>query len=88
MHSDPLMSDPANGNFRPSAACRDAGTNVGLTSDYNGIPVPIGSAQDIGMHEAKPTGGIIGDGLLSVRDELKSTKESITRSVLNKGELQ
>lgn len=36
------------GNGSP---CKDAGTNVGLTVDYEGALVPSGAAQDMGAHE-------------------------------------
>jgi len=39
--SDPLMTDPANGDFtlQPTSPCIDAGVDVGLTTDYLGNPV-------------------------------------------------
>jgi len=50
---DPLVVDPANGNFslQSSSPCIDAGIGVGLTQDYAGITVPQGSAPDIGAYE-------------------------------------
>lgn len=55
INSDPLMTDPANGDFtlQIGSPCIDAGTDVGLTTDYAGIqwPFPKGSAPDIGAYE-------------------------------------
>ena len=49
--SNPLMIDPANGNFRlnPHSLCVNAGTAVGLLIDYLGLM--IRHAPDIGAHE-------------------------------------
>ncbi len=51
--SDPLMVSPANGDFhlQPNSPCIDAGVDVGLTQDYDGISVPQGYAPDIGAYE-------------------------------------
>lgn len=53
VESDPLMTDPANGDFtlQKNSPCRDAGTDVGLTTDYRDTLVPKGSAPDIGAYE-------------------------------------
>ena len=53
LNSDPLMTDPDNGDFRLKMAspCIDAGTDVGLTQDYDGNNVPYGWAVDIGAYE-------------------------------------
>ena len=50
---DPLMTDPANDNFKlnPHSPCINAGTDVSLTEDYEGNAVPQGSAPDIGAYE-------------------------------------
>jgi len=39
--TDPLMTDPANGDFtlQPNSPCIDAGVDVGLTEDYAGNPI-------------------------------------------------
>jgi len=53
-NTDPLMVDPANGNYRLQALspCRDNGdATLGLTSDITGRLVPLGSAPDIGAYE-------------------------------------
>lgn len=52
VNSDPLMTDPANGDFtlQATSPCVDAGTNVSLTRDYAGDPVPQG-VTDIGAYE-------------------------------------
>jgi len=49
--SDPLMIDPANDNFKlnPHSPCVNAGTDVSLTDDYEGLK--IRHAPDIGAHE-------------------------------------
>ena len=49
--SDPLMIDPANGDFHlnPHSPCVNAGTSVSLTEDYEGLK--IRHAPDIGAHE-------------------------------------
>jgi len=48
---DPLMIDPANNNFHlnPHSPCVNAGTDVSLTEDYEGLK--IRHAPDIGAHE-------------------------------------
>jgi len=48
---DPLMLDPANGNFKlnPHSPCINKGTDVSLTEDYEGLK--IRHAPDIGAHE-------------------------------------
>jgi len=49
--SDPLMIDPANGDFKlnPHSPCVNAGTDVSLTEDYEGLK--IRHAPDIGAYE-------------------------------------
>ena len=51
--SDPLFVNAAGGNFQLQAGspCRDVGVNVDLTRDVLGVPVPQGSAPDIGAYE-------------------------------------
>lgn len=48
-----LFVDPANRNFRlrNGSPAVDAGTDLGLTVDYDGHPVPAGSGPDIGAYE-------------------------------------
>ena len=48
---DPLMIDPGNGDFHlnPHSPCVNAGTDVSLTEDYEGLK--IRHAPDIGAHE-------------------------------------
>ena len=50
-NSDPLMIDPANGDFHlnPHSPCVNAGTSVSLTEDYEGLK--IRHAPDIGAYE-------------------------------------
>jgi len=51
VESDPLMTDPANDNFKlnPHSPCVNAGTDVSLTEDYEGLK--IRHAPDIGAYE-------------------------------------
>jgi len=50
---DPAFIDPEHGNFhlRPQSPAIDNGTNVGLRFDFEGNPIPQGSAPDIGAYE-------------------------------------
>ncbi len=52
--ADPLFVDPGNGNFNliPGSLAIDAGVDVGLAQDFEGNPIPLGSAPDIGAYEA------------------------------------
>lgn len=51
--ADPLWVNPEGGDFQLQAGSPaiDAGTDVGLASDYEGFPVPQGGAPDIGALE-------------------------------------
>jgi len=51
--SDPVFVDAANDDYAlaSGSSCIDTGTDVGLTSDYLGNPIPAGSAPDIGAYE-------------------------------------
>ena len=51
VEADPLMTDPANDNFHlnPHSPCVNAGTDVSLTEDYEGLK--IRHAPDIGAYE-------------------------------------
>jgi len=51
---DPLMTDPANGDFtlQSGSPAIDAGVDVGLTEDYFGMP--IRGLPDIGFYEYQP----------------------------------
>ena len=55
MSTDPLMTDPANGDFtlQFGSRCINFGISVGLYLDYLGLPVPIGHRPDIGAYEHK-----------------------------------
>ena len=57
--TDPLMTDPANGDFtlQPGSPCRERGTNVALTADYDGSYVPQGLV-DIGAYEYPGSGAL------------------------------
>ena len=49
---DPLMTDPANGDFTLQAGspCRNVGTDVSLTRDYKGVSVPQETSPAIGAY--------------------------------------
>lgn len=53
MAQDPLFTNPANADFtlQSTSPCIDAGTDVGLTQDYEGNAVPQGAGVDIGGYE-------------------------------------
>ncbi len=51
-------TDESDYHLQSSSPATNAGTNVGLTSDYEGDAVPIGLAPDIGAYEYKPGGFI------------------------------
>jgi len=50
---DPLFVSSSDFNLQDSSPARDAGIDVGLTSDFIGTLVPYGSAPDIGAYEYK-----------------------------------
>ena len=51
--TDPLFVNASNNDFhlQASSPCIDVGIDVGLTQDYAGISVPLGSGPDIGAYE-------------------------------------
>jgi len=53
INADPLFVSTSAPDFhlQPTSPCIDAGTYMGLTQDYAGNPVPLGSAPDIGAYE-------------------------------------
>ena len=55
--TDPLFINPLSNDFhlQPASPAIDAGINVGLTEDYDGVSVPQGSAPDIGAYEYIPS---------------------------------
>lgn len=52
---DPLLEDVANGDFHLTSLspCIDSGVDVGLTQDFDSIPVPQGTNPDIGAYESQ-----------------------------------
>ena len=48
---DPLFVSSTDFHLRASSPCIDAGTNVGLTTDYDGNVVPFGAYPNIGAYE-------------------------------------
>jgi len=72
---NPLFIDPQNGNFhlQPNSPAIDNGTFVGLTLDFEGNPIPQGSAPDIGAYEypsgvTYPPGDLNYDGYVDIID--------------------
>lgn len=49
--ADPSFLSSSDFRLQPGSQCIDAGVDVGLTLDYAGNVVPIGSAPDIGAYE-------------------------------------
>ena len=48
-------TDVSDFHLLPNSLCINAGTDVGLTTDYEGNTVPVGAAQDIGAYEFQAT---------------------------------
>src|SRR3989338_631012 len=48
-----IFSNPSANDFhlKAGSAAIDAGVNVGITRDYDGVTIPQGSAPDIGAYE-------------------------------------
>lgn len=63
---DPLFRDPDNEDFRlqSNSPAIDNGTDVGLTHDFEGTPIPQppGGDPDIGAYEYQSGGAFCGDG--------------------------
>jgi hypothetical protein len=53
INADPLFVNKTGYNFHllTTSLCKNAGTNVNLTSDYDNQPVPMGSGVDVGAFE-------------------------------------
>jgi len=60
---DPRFISTSDFRLTAGSPAIDAGTNVGLTSDYFGNNVPFGPAPDIGAHESNSGGGGGGGGV-------------------------
>lgn len=56
---DPAFVDPSAGDFHLQAGsdCIDHGTDVGLSEDMDGVPIPQGAAPDIGAYEYQASAG-------------------------------
>ncbi len=80
--SDPLWVSVSGDNFNllPISPARDTGANVGLTYDFQGNPVPSGSAPDIGAYEFNP--GVSSGGGCSTSPEGKLKDESRLETML------
>ena len=55
--ADPRLADTAKRDFHLSrtSPCIDAGTVVGLQTDFAGVPIPQGKAPEIGAYEYEPS---------------------------------
>ena len=51
LNSDPIFTSTSDFHLQSTSPAINAGTNVGLTSDYANNPVPSGSGYDIGAYE-------------------------------------
>ncbi|MFH1119554.1 MAG: cadherin domain-containing protein [Bacteroidota bacterium] len=51
--ANPLFVNPVIDDYclQPTSTCINSGTNVGLTADFFGTPVPQASGPDVGIHE-------------------------------------
>ncbi len=54
--ANPSLANRSPGNFHLTAgsACLDTGTDLGLKADFDGAPIPQGTAADIGAFEFSP----------------------------------
>jgi hypothetical protein len=70
INSDPLFVNAPNDDFhlQPNSPCIDAGTNVGLTQDFEGNPII--NTPDIGAYEYAGgiSGDLSGDGIVDIID--------------------
>jgi len=56
INADPKFRSATDFRLSVSSPCINAGTDVSLTSDYDGKPVPVGTAPDIGAYVYKKAG--------------------------------
>lgn len=56
IHVDPLFISSTDFHLQSNSTLIDAGIDVGLVSDYDGISIPQGSAPDIGAYEYEVEG--------------------------------
>lgn len=60
IYADPMFVDPQGGNFslQSGSPAIDMGIDAGLSVDYDGNPIPMGSAPDIGAIEYQGAGNV------------------------------
>jgi uncharacterized repeat protein (TIGR01451 family) len=83
--TDPLFVNPMGDNYRllSGSPAIDRGMNVGVTTDLDGNPRPIGNGYDIGAYEAVP--GLIMTKVASPEPVVAGTSLTYTISIVNSG---